>query len=410
MKFSSDHRASLSAREFPQIIKYMGSKSRIIDFVVDGIARVHRTGPVCDLFAGSCTLSGALGGSVRIVSNDIQNYSRAFANVYLHPISAAMGALSVPAFLLDAEKIVDRTVRQLPTGLGYPLRTTLSDFNEIEERNRQLIDRHFDDKYHLFLRVYSGTWWSSEQCAWIDALRAVADSYLKKGQINEGDHSILLSCVMHAMAYAGQGTGHYAQYRDAKTQSSMEDINIYRQKSVASYFFRKLNGIIKWNADNVALNSHEITALDYTECLERISGGTVYADPPYAFVHYSRFYHAIETFFLYDYPELQIKGDEVVKGRYREDRHQSPFSIRSQVVDAFAKMFQKIGDANSNLVLSYSNAALLNLDEMIQLGRDQLGSAYAIEILARDHRHMTMGRKADRSRNVEETLLLAKRL
>lgn len=75
------------ARSYPQHIKYMGSKARIADFIVEGLNRVHEGGPVCDLFAGACTLSGAIGGQVDMISNDIQSYSAVIAQSYLHRIS-----------------------------------------------------------------------------------------------------------------------------------------------------------------------------------------------------------------------------------------------------------------------------------------------------------------------------------
>jgi adenine-specific DNA-methyltransferase len=136
---------------------------------------------------------------------------------------------------------------------------------------------------------------------------------------------------------------------------------------------------------------------------------TIYADPPYAFVHYSRFYHAIETFVLYDYPEMQIKGGKIVKGRYREVRHQSHFSIRSLVPSAFESMFQAVSRTGSNLVLSYSNSGLFKLPEMFDLANSCLEQTYKISVLTTDHTHMTMGRREDRTRDVEEALLIAVR-
>lgn len=398
----------LFPRDFPQVIKYMGSKARIIDFVVEGIREAYRGGPVCDLFAGACPLSGAIGHLVPIVSNDIQTYSKVIAHSYLHRLSASAQKITGKEIITDAQEIVDRAKKQLPSGLTCLVTPSLTEFNEIEARNRELIENQFDGDYHLFVKFYSGTWWSAEQCLWIDALREVADRYIKEERIRAKDHCIFLTCIMHAMAYCGQGTGHYAQYRDAKTKSSLEDINRYRQKSVAKHFSRKFNSLKAWNIQNVSkISNHKFRTLDYVECLEELTGGTVYADPPYAFVHYSRFYHAIETLVLYDYPELQIKGGKLVKGRYREGRHQSPFSIRSLVPQAFEKMFIGISDRESNLVLSYSNSGLFALEELFELGHDSLGKRYNISVLNTDHTHMTMGRKKDRDRDVEEALLIA---
>ena len=141
--------------------------------------------------------------------------------------------------------------------------------------------------------------------------------------------------------------------------------------------------------------------------MKQVDGGTVYADPPYAFVHYSRFYHALETLCLYDYPELQVKGGSIVKGRYREERHQSPFCIRSQVEGAFVKLFSGVKDANANLALSYSNAAMISMDRLLEISKKLLKSNYDVWFEDQDHHHMTMGRSNDRSREVKELILLA---
>lgn len=405
-----DARAELQSRAFPQAIKYMGSKAGIIDFVVEGLREAYRGGVVCDLFAGACTLSGAIGHAVPMVSNDIQAYSKAIAQVYLHRLSPAAQRISARDIVRRAEAVVAAVRSGLPTNLSYPPSPTLAEFNRIEARNRALISRQYDWKYHLFVKCYSGTWWSSEQCLWIDALRQVADEYLEHGSIEPGDHEFILTCVMHAMAYCGQGTGHYAQYRDAKTASSLADINIYRQKSVAEYFMRKYEALKKWNIENVPDSAaHKRLSMDFSDCINQISEGTIYADPPYAFVHYSRFYHAIETFVLYDFPALQFKGGKMVKGRYREGRHQSPFSIRSLVPGAFEAMFDGISSKGLNLVLSYSNTGLLKLPEMFDLANSILGTRYNLSVLTTDHTHMTMGRREDRDREVEEALLIAVR-
>ena len=61
-------------REVPHIIKYMGSKKSILDFVIGGINEIYTGGKVCDLFAGTSVLSGALGKLVPIHSNASSNF------------------------------------------------------------------------------------------------------------------------------------------------------------------------------------------------------------------------------------------------------------------------------------------------------------------------------------------------
>ncbi|WP_171966514.1 DNA adenine methylase [Mariprofundus micogutta] len=313
----------VTPRIYPQLIKYMGSKAKIINFVSGSIQSVYNDGIVCDLFSGAASLSGALGATYPILSNDIQNYSSLIASVYLKPIKL----IDIESLIQDATANHKKAKSKITIDIDYEGFSSLEDFNEIEVRNRTLINQSFRHHYHLFVKNYSGTWWSGEQCLWIDAIKQAIDKRVKSGEFKQAEYALTMSILLHAMAYSSQGTGHYAQYRDAKTESSMLDINVYRQKTLQNIFENKLSQIIDWSKENVVDLNHSITTLDYKDCLKKLNGGTVYADPPYAFVHYSRFYHAMETLCLYDYPELQIKGGSIVKGRYREKRHQSPFCV-----------------------------------------------------------------------------------
>lgn len=391
----------LHAGAYPSFIKYMGSKSKIIDFVIEGINEVHRGGGVCDLFAGSGSLAGALGQQCAVHSNDIQTYStvlsQTYSNAYLH-----RGMPSAEE-LLDRASIKVKTNRRNIDGIcDYGDVNSVKEFNAVEDIQKKLVLRSFRRGWHLFLKNYSGTWWSAEQCLWIDALREVAEEYRESPS-----YFTILSCLMFAMAYTSQGTGHYAQYRDAKSTNSLSDILIYRKRSVSSYFKRKYHEVTEWLPRSKPSLGHTSTALDFRDCLASFKGGTVYADPPYCFVHYSRFYHALETLVLYDYPNLQAKNGVMVKGRYREDRHQSPFCIKSQVKAAFADLFVGVMKSDSTLAMSYSNTGMISIAEVVSLATE-ICSSRTIEVLTTDHQHMTLGRLKDRHRDVQECLILVK--
>ncbi len=252
--------------------------------------------------------------------------------------------------------------------------------------------------HHLFIKYYSGTYWSYQQCLWIDALRKVADEYK-----NTPVHYVILSSLMFAMSYNSQSTGHYAQYRDATNLSSKTDILIYRQKEMLPYFINKFKQLHSY-LDKNDIN-HKVTSLDFAKCLDEIEPNSlVYADPPYAFVHYSRFYHALETLVKYDYPDVDHKG------RYRTDRHQSPFCKRTEVKPAFTKIFSKIKVKNSNLILSYSNTGMISLYEILDIAKKTLGNNYEVKTKEVAYKHSTMGRKDDKNKDVQEYLIIAKRI
>ena len=397
---------NISPRKYPQVIKYMGSKAAILDFIGIELAKVHSSKrPFVDLFAGACAISGGFGHIGKIISNDIQEYSAVISSTYLKR-AEKIGNFDIVEL---AREIAQKNLATLPVGLTYPVDVTLAAFNKVEKRNRALLHREFDNSHHLFTRVYSGTWWSAEQCVWIDAIREALDALLGSGKIEHADFNFGLTCLMHAMAYTSQGTGHYAQYRDAKTEAGMADISKYRQASVPTIFKRKFESLLKWHLENVTDLDHQMIAMDYRECLATIEPSVVYADPPYAFVHYSRFYHAMETIVKYDYPEIQHMRGAVVKGRYRSERHQSPFCIRTQVNGAFVDLFEGVKGSGSDLLLSYSNTGMIDIETLMRLASSTFGKEYEVWFDHMDHTHMTMGRRADHSRQVKESLIIARK-
>ena len=387
---------------FPSFIKYMGSKSNILDFVMEGINDAHIEGSaIVDLFSGSATLSGALRGHASVIANDIQEYSKVLSTAYLTNYDWYTNLNMIEDIINTASSKYEHLVKalNLEAFIGiYNREFDLVDFKITEKSQQEVYKREgWVDEYHLFTKYYSGTYWSLEQCIWIDAFRYSADFYEKLGM-----KSAILAALMFAMSYNAQSTGHYAQYRNAKDEKSMNDILIYRRKSIVPYVKRKLEELRDSMVHENAF-THRAYSIDYRELLKKIpERSTIYADPPYCFVHYSRFYHAIETLVRYDYPDIKHKG------RYREDRHQSPFSIRTKVPKAFEELFRLTKLKKSNLVLSYSNTGMIQLEEIIKLAQKNM-KGYSVEITTIDYKHSTMGRRDDKSRNVREALIIAKK-
>lgn len=383
----------------PHIIKYMGSKKPILDFVIKSINEIHEQGKiVCDLFAGSCSVSAALRHKYDFISNDVQIYSKIIGTTYFSNYS-----------IYDVEEIIEQlelsaTIHQTwfkekfgKLLVDFESIKSLDDFAKIENNQRLLIHEVFETDFYLFTKIYSGTYWSLEQCVWIDSIRKGAESF-----INTPVYYAILSSLMYAMSYTTQSTGHFAQYRDGSTEESMLNILTYRKKSVLELFKRKMRDLMK-NLHN-SLKQFTATTLSYEECLKQLPiKSTVYADPPYAPVHYSRFYHALETLIRYDYPDVEFKG------RYRKDRHQSPFSQKTNATDAFETLFKGIVKKESQMVLSYSNSGVLGIETIYSLAENCFSKKkYDIEYRNLDHEHSTMGRSEDSKRKVEEHLIIAK--
>lgn len=376
----------------------MGSKRKLLAYLGDSINEIYEGENICDLFAGTSVLSGSLGHSATMHSNDIQKYSAILSKTYLGNYDSIEFKNLINDVVKLAQNHVDKIKKLYPhLVFDYTIEMSLDEFNIIEKQQQELINTDFKNtKHFLFIKNYSGTYWSFEQCLWIDGLRAAAEKYIKSPA-----YYPILSSLMFAMAYNAQSTGHYAQYRDANNIASMKDIIIYRRKEILPYFRKKLIELIESIESNKF--NHVITSLDYRDCLDIIPKGTlVYADPPYAFVHYSRFYHVLETLVKYDYPEVLFKG------RYRTDRHQSPFCKRTEVIGAFEVMFEKIKRKNSKLILSYSNNGMISLEQILNIATKIFKNEYIVHSKAVDYTHSTMGRSEDKSREVKEYLIIAR--
>ena len=276
-----------------------------------------------------------------------------------------------------------------------------NDINEIiviEKTQQELINRDFHIGFHLFSKYYSGTYWNFEQCVWIDSLRCIAEKHKDKPL-----YYAILGSLISAMSYVTQSTGHYAQYRDINS-NNFDDILIYRRRSIWNYFEKKFKELTI-SLNGAIIKDTRITNLDYLDCLRVIENGSiVYADPPYQSVHYSRFYHALETLVRYDYPAVSHKG------RYREDRHQSPFCKKTTVKQAFTNLFEGVKSKNAHLALSYSDTGMITLKQITELAKYVFKKQYTVEILEKSHMHSTMGRSDEKQQEVTEYIVLFKKI
>lgn len=387
--------------EIPHIIKYMGSKRSIIDFVTETIIEIKNDDNqrLYDVFGGSGVVAGSFRNIMNVTCNDIQHYTRVLAGTYLNNYFWENYPENIEDEIIkDATKHVNKFKKKYGH-LTFPYKENMS-FDEVvklEQNQRDLMTYDFEGIDHLFVKNFSGTYWSFEQCLWIDAISSVARSRKYKDSFV---YNVILSSLMFSMAYCTQSTGHYAQYREL-TEDNLKDILMYRNKNIVNLFKQKFISLKEYyNGENNHTFQHNLTSLDFLKLLDEIEPNSiVYADPPYQFVHYSRFYHALETLVKYDYPKLEHKG------RYRDDRHQSPFCIRTKVKGAFKSMFERVYNHHSTIILSYSDNGMISLDDLVKLS-NEIFINYNIEVRSLDYIHSTMGRKDDKSRNVQEILLI----
>ncbi len=413
-------------------MKYMGSKRELLDEIRKIISKQDLGDKaVLDLFAGTCGVGMALRDMAPIYSNDIQQYSAVIAQGCLavktkplnkdeilkliesnykknyQAIKAILPKVSKKSedFLLTKTWTDSKRIEyvEFAEQIATNALTGESKDEELKELYSQYLLRQNDTKTFPYIQtttIFSEMYFSLDQAASIDSIRYAIDNLASDYKKLK---SPLIAALIHAYSYASAGTGHFAQFRDLSTQSSIKDVFIYRRKSVLDLFLRKAEEILLTSEKNKYHDKSRSFSKDYLELLNDSSvaknTGLIYADPPYSFVHYSRFYHAIEDLCRYDYPEVEHKG------RYRKDRHQSPFCIKTKAPSAFQDMFKAAYKNKLPLLVSYSNTGMISLEKLDEIARS---NGYTIEALEVDHKHSTMGRLKDKHRDVKEALLLCR--
>lgn len=418
-----------TADSYIHIMKYMGSKRELLEAIRSSIDAVSLDRPVVlDIFAGTCGVGMALKDAYGVISNDVQVYSKVIAEacIEMEPVFEEDNEL-LKLVAKKASENYSTVVAQLPSTLEKSRQfIALPSWNEESLENylsflkpfsemtlqknttngelswllAQYTEGSRDPKRFPYVQttfLFGEMYFSLEQAIAIDSIR-YAINHLP-GRYNSRIPA-LLAALIHAHSYASAGTGHFAQFRNLDSVSSVTDVFKYRPKSVATYFERKYREVIRASAGNAMRTMSSSVAMDYEQLLNESTimrkVGAIYADPPYTFVHYSRFYHAVEDLCRYDYPEVEFKG------RYRKDRHQSPFCIKTKAPRAFKNLFTAAKKWKVPLIISYSNTGMITLGELAKIAADE---GFDMRTTIIDHRHSTMGRSGDKDREVAEGLL-----
>jgi hypothetical protein len=367
-------------------IHYLGSKARLLGQIEEAVGAANPlAGEVVDLFSGSGVVSEALGQRWPVTAVDIQEYARVLASALSRParltdleigeLLEAVRAAEAPrrealAPLIEAE---ERAIEAIAIGDPRPLAAIIEGGSIAAfEQAPDAVDGTLGEALAqaarsgaaagspdgAISRVYGGVYFSYRHAVEIDALLAVA-----RAAAEDGRDTLLAATFGVASATVTSVGNHFAQPlrpRDKQGKPKLGALRTAarrRQRGVLEIFEERLRHFAGLRGAG-----HQVEAIraDYREFLASppTRPSVVYADPPYTRDHYSRFYHVLETMALGDDPglsEVPLGKDRVPsRGLYREDRHQSPFCIRSQVDTAFRELFAGVRSLDAGLVLSYS--------------------------------------------------------
>lgn len=376
-------------------IHYLGSKLRLAEAIRD---LVNETAPgdgaVCDLFAGSGTVSMALATTRPVVAADIQEYSRVLCTAILRPADfppqhAAEFTDEAKRLSTGFEKCLEPLLEFEDKAITLATRAPrlLCDLSEQgslvagQPASRELATAVREARARietagaelLTTRYFGGTYFSFRQSIALDGLL---------GAIQRHRETHLAAILSTASAIVNSVGKQFAQpmrlRRKDGTIKSHLIAQMCRDRTIDAWGVHST-----WLERYRSLRQerpHSVLHGDYREVLQQLDDvAVIYADPPYTRDHYSRFYHVLETMCLGDSPAVStrlLSGQGATsRGLYRADRHQSPFCIKTKAPKAFDQLFAR---ANSKpMVLSYS--------PFVTNGHPRLMTVDAIAAIARAH-------------------------
>ena len=371
-------------------IYYLGCKTSFAEAIKIAIDDVDPSGGrLCDLFAGTGAVSAAVGVSREVTAVDIQEYSRVICAAVLKPAKlTTKQILSATEEVAKSQKTAE-LLRCLKPLIAYerdcivaasegnavplvellesPALTAYQMGETPDSRLGQAMRKVADCLQAAGLwqspdttvtRHFGGIYFSFTQSVMLDGMLSLADS--PNADAGNTLKAAALSTASQIVNTVGKQFAQPLRPRNKSGEVKPGLVKIVQRDRVIDALGAYLSWLGKYAALKPAVGKPECIRADYLQGLGRggIAYSVCYADPPYTRDHYSRFYHVLETMCLRDDPDVSSvkKNGEVTasRGLYRQDRHQSPFCIRSAAPGAFDALFRATRERNVPLVLSYS--------------------------------------------------------
>ncbi len=317
-------------------VKYMGSKRRMLG---NGLGELlHREVPrhsrFVDLFCGSGVVSWFVGNksSNPVLAVDIQEYAAALARAVIGRTSGVRPYRLKSLFVAPAELACQTT----PYWREAKALDSMG-FCQVEwtGRARTLCGTAGSG---VIFRAYGGHYYSPSQAIAIDAL-------MQSLPAEGADREVCLAALLIAASNCAAAPGHTAQpFQPTKTAGMY--IKEAWKKDIFSYVEKALVEICSLHAQ-VQGKTSVGDALAIAANLAR--DDLVFIDPPYAGVHYSRFYHVLETI------ARGQCGTVSGVGRYPPpaERPASAFSRKGESMGAFEKLLWSLSKIGCTVIVTF---------------------------------------------------------
>ena len=356
-------------------VRYMGSKKALAPEISHIISERHPKATVLDVFAGMCAVGTQLAARHKLLNNDIHVYAATIASALF------TGAATGPTSIVAREEIL-RHFNKNKKALEAPVASRLRLEDQFFGSDRDLTSwrkglKFYDSEverpparklaglaniadyksnpklfpYCLMTSYFAGAYFGLRQAIEIDSLRYAIDH----APARKRDR--YMAALIDAASHCVTAPGHFAQFLIPRDKRTFAYVGRIRARSVLERFFGALDNFpnpqCASRRANRVYNSEATTLLRDKVSTFSKENLVIYADPPYSRAQYSRYYHLLETLVLYDYPSCHSKG------RYRADRFQTDFSLKTKVVEAMTSFAASAAATGGRLYLSYPRNGLL---------------------------------------------------
>ncbi len=287
-----------------------------------------------DMFSGSGSVSWhvAMNYSVPVLAADLQHFS----------VALAQGVLSRTRMekLAVLEDWICRAQRELSKNeLVSEAKLIQSRLDDEPIENVAKAARALSgESSGVLARAYGGYYFSPLQAMWLDALRATIP-------LDTGSSAICKASLIWAASNCAASPGHTAQPFQPNATAGKFLAESWR-KSVPDYAasaFNRINGITAKSIGCAVREDANALASKLQE------GDLAFLDPPYSGVHYSRFYHVLETLVVYE--RVEVSGT----GRYPppDMRPKSRYSMLTTSSQALEQALAALSQVGANAIVTF---------------------------------------------------------
>jgi len=319
-------------------MKYMGSKRWMLRNGLGHLIQdeIQTAGRFVDLFTGSgavAQFAATASHSIEVRAYDLQLFSVVLADAVLARDSVIDFSATWEKWHKAAKEFLHSHDRKLAAAEDIP-RPCKFTRAHVEATRLQCAN---EGKFKV-TAAYGGHYFSYAQALWIDALRETLPQ-------RKPARTTALAALIQAASQCAASPGHTAQPFQP-TRRAKKFIYEAWQRDIVQTTQDALKRISVIHANERGGAKVADANKAATELLE---SDLVFMDPPYSGVHYSRFYHVLET--------IAEGESQIVSGAGRypasDKRPRSKYSVSSESADALDDLLKKIAEKGARGLLTF---------------------------------------------------------